>query len=90
MKVITNAATSNYYYKMDKRFLENRSIGETYYQCTDLYIGAVLNVYGRKIVLYCVCDELTKNFYMREYGFSEYIVYCIYIVKSGILLNVYL
>lgn len=88
LKVITNSVTSDYYYKMDKRPLENRSNGGTYYQCTDLYIGAILNVYGRKIILYCTCDELTKNFFMKEYGFSEYmIIYRRNIVKTGILSN---
>lgn len=45
--------------------------GVTYYQCTDLFIGATLNVYSRNVVL-VNCDQMTKDFYGMVYGLSEY------------------
>jgi len=41
-----------------------------YYNCTDLFIGQVLNVYGRSVILVS-CDEFTKSFYTNVYQSSE-------------------
>jgi len=60
---------NSYYYKMDNRVLDNREV--TYYRCTDLFIGATLNVYSRRIVL-VKCDRLTEDFYRTVYGLGEY------------------
>ena len=38
-----------------------------YYHESDLCIGAVINVWGRKATV-CDCDEFTKNFYRTKYG----------------------
>ena len=43
---------------------------EDFYNDCDLTIGAVLNVWGRKITL-CDCDEFTKEYYSTKYGISE-------------------
>jgi len=59
---------NSYYYKMDSRILDNPKV--TYYQCTDLFIGAVLNIYSRTIIL-VRCDRLTEDFYRNVYGLSE-------------------
>lgn len=39
------------------------------YGPADLSIGAVVNVYGRKVVL-TDCDPFTKEFYRVTYGFG--------------------
>lgn len=40
------------------------------YTPADLSIGAVLNVYGRKVVL-TDCDPYTKEYYRTTYGFGN-------------------
>lgn len=39
----------------------------------DLSIGAVLNVFGRKVVL-TDCDPYTKEYYRTTYGFGNTII----------------
>lgn len=41
--------------------------GVKFYKQQDLAIGAVVNVYGRKLVL-TDCDQYTKEFYRVKYG----------------------
>ncbi|NXN56833.1 EFHC2 protein, partial [Rynchops niger] len=50
--------------------LDNRKTGavhQEFYRDSDLKIGAVINVWGRKIIL-CDCDEFTKEYYRTKYG----------------------
>ncbi|NXX89967.1 EFHC2 protein, partial [Centropus bengalensis] len=50
--------------------LDNRKTGavhQEFYKDSDLKIGAVINVWGRKVIL-CDCDEFTKQFYRTKYG----------------------
>lgn len=54
---------------MDNRILGDKSL--LYYHANDLYIGAVLNVYNRFIVL-VKCDEFTKDYYKTVFGLREY------------------
>lgn len=56
---------------MDSRLLSDKDI-LPYYHCTDLYIGATLNVYNRFVTL-VKCDEFTKQFYAYEYGLGKFI-----------------
>ncbi|XP_030748074.1 EF-hand domain-containing family member C2-like [Sitophilus oryzae] len=42
-----------------------------YYDERDLSIGAVINCYGRKLVL-TDCDSFTKEYYATKYGISEF------------------
>lgn len=42
------------------------------YSPADLSIGAVLNVFGRKVVL-TDCDPYTKEYYRVTYGFGKLI-----------------
>ncbi|XP_074032977.1 EF-hand domain containing 1.2 [Leptinotarsa decemlineata] len=42
-----------------------------YYTEKDLSIGAILNCYGRKIVL-TDCDSFTRGYYAEKYGISEF------------------
>ena len=41
-----------------------------HYHDGDLTIGAVLNIWGRKLLL-CDCDEFTKEYYRTKYGIGE-------------------
>ncbi|NXF86657.1 EFHC2 protein, partial [Eubucco bourcierii] len=47
--------------------LDNRAVHQEFYRDSDLKIGAVINVWGRKIIL-CDCDEFTKEYYRTKYG----------------------
>ncbi|XP_021262985.1 EF-hand domain-containing family member C2 isoform X3 [Numida meleagris] len=50
--------------------VDNRKTGavhQEFYRDSDLKIGAVINVWGRKIML-CDCDEFTKDYYRTKYG----------------------
>ncbi|KDR17132.1 EF-hand domain-containing family member C2, partial [Zootermopsis nevadensis] len=42
-----------------------------YYEDSDLAIGAVINVYGRKVVL-TDCDHFTKEYYAKKYGLDDF------------------
>lgn len=41
-----------------------------YYSDTDLHIGSVINVYGRKVTL-TKCDDFTKEYYKCKYGIGK-------------------
>ncbi|XP_073214994.1 EF-hand domain-containing family member C2 isoform X3 [Lepidochelys kempii] len=50
--------------------LDNRKTGtvhQEFYKDSDLTIGAVINVWGRRVKL-CDCDEFTKEYYTTKYG----------------------
>ncbi|NXX43704.1 EFHC2 protein, partial [Tricholaema leucomelas] len=54
--------------------LDNRKTGavhEEFYRDSDLKIGTVINVWGRKIIL-CDCDEFTKEYYRTKYGIEDF------------------
>ncbi|NXL06265.1 EFHC2 protein, partial [Mesembrinibis cayennensis] len=54
--------------------LDNRKTGavhQEFYRDSDLKIGAVINVWGRKIIL-CDCDEFTKEYYRTKYGIEDF------------------
>ncbi|KAF1525218.1 EF-hand domain-containing family member C2, partial [Eudyptes sclateri] len=54
--------------------LDNRKTGavhQEFYRDSDLKIGAVINVWGRKIML-CDCDEFTKEYYRTKYGIEDF------------------
>ena len=38
-----------------------------YYNDSDLTLGSVINVWGRKFLI-CDCDDFTKEFYKSKYG----------------------
>lgn len=35
------------------------------------YLGAIVNVYGRQVIL-VDCDQFTKEFYAKKYGINEF------------------
>lgn len=43
---------------------------QEFYRDSDLKIGEVINVWGRKILL-CDCDEFTKDYYRTKYGIGK-------------------
>ncbi|NWU99193.1 EFHC2 protein, partial [Upupa epops] len=54
--------------------LDNRKTGavhQEFYRDSDLKIGTVINVWGRKIML-CDCDEFTKEYYRTKYGIEDF------------------
>ncbi|XP_072708456.1 EF-hand domain-containing family member C2 isoform X3 [Ciconia boyciana] len=54
--------------------LDNRKTGavhQEFYRDSDLKIGAVINVWGRKVML-CDCDEFTKEYYRTKYGIEDF------------------
>ncbi|NXU71786.1 EFHC2 protein, partial [Oreotrochilus melanogaster] len=54
--------------------IDNRKTGavhQEFYKDSDLKIGAVINVWGRKIIL-CDCDEFTKAYYRTKYGIEDF------------------
>ena len=42
-----------------------------YYRDSDLTVGGVVNIWGRKLLL-CDCDEFTKEYYHSKYGVGEF------------------
>lgn len=41
-----------------------------YYHDSDLTLGSVINVWGRKFRI-CDCDEFTKEYYKSKYGLGS-------------------
>lgn len=50
--------------------IQTGAVHTDYYHDSDLAIGTVINVWGRKVVL-CDCDDFTKEFYRTKYGIGE-------------------
>jgi len=51
--------------------LKTGAVNHEYYSDSDLTLGAVINVWGRKVVL-CDCDDFTKEYYNARYGVSDF------------------
>ncbi|KAM4797250.1 EF-hand domain-containing family member C2 [Rhinophrynus dorsalis] len=51
--------------------LKTGAVHQEFYKDCDLTIGAVINVWGRRIVL-CDCDEFTKSYYKTKYGIDDF------------------
>ncbi|KAJ8350395.1 hypothetical protein SKAU_G00255250 [Synaphobranchus kaupii] len=47
------------------------STGEEFYKDCDLTLGAVINVWGRNVVV-CDCDNFTKEYYRSKYGLEDF------------------
>ncbi|KFM10066.1 EF-hand domain-containing family member C2, partial [Aptenodytes forsteri] len=75
---ITSRTVLNVFGKLvgnrSRYILDNRKTGavhQEFYRDSDLKIGAVINVWGRKILL-CDCDEFTKEYYRTKYGIEDF------------------
>ena len=51
-------------------FLQTGAEKQEFYTDSDLMIGSILNVYGKKFIL-CDCDDFTKEYYVTKYGISK-------------------
>ncbi|XP_075445849.1 EF-hand domain-containing family member C2 [Ascaphus truei] len=51
--------------------LKTGAVHQEFYKDCDLTIGAIINVWGRKIIL-CDCDEFTKNYFRTKYGIEDF------------------
>ncbi len=51
--------------------LKTGSISVNYFADSDLMVGRVVNVFGRKILL-TDCDEFTKEYYRNKYGVDNF------------------
>lgn len=51
--------------------LKTGAMNVSYYKDSDLMLGRVVNVFGRKILL-TDCDEFTKEFYRNKYGIDNF------------------
>ncbi|KAF7284998.1 EF-hand domain-containing family member C2-like [Rhynchophorus ferrugineus] len=66
---VLGSALSNRRYIVDPLDCGRENI--EYYEEKDLTIGAIVNCYGRKLVL-IDCDSFTKDYYATKYGISEF------------------
>lgn len=51
--------------------LKTGAVQTEHYHESDLTIGAVISVWGRRLLL-CDCDEFTKEFYRTKYGIEKF------------------
>lgn len=50
--------------------IQTGAVENEHYHESDLTIGAVINVWGRKLLL-CDCDEYTKEYYRSKYNIGK-------------------
>ncbi|KAL4656835.1 EF-hand domain-containing family member C2 [Arapaima gigas] len=51
--------------------LKMGAVEEEFYTDSDLKLGELINVWGRKVLL-CDCDNFTKQFYRTKYGLEDF------------------
>ncbi|XP_041127668.1 EF-hand domain-containing family member C2-like [Polyodon spathula] len=51
--------------------LKTGAVQQEFYKDCDLAIGAVINVWGRKVII-CDCDGFTKEYYRTKYGLEDF------------------
>ncbi|NXL90127.1 EFHC2 protein, partial [Alectura lathami] len=69
LNVFGNLVGSRGRYLLDNR--KTGAVHQEFYRDSDLKIGTVINVWGRKIKL-CDCDEFTKDYYRTKYGIEDF------------------
>ncbi|NXD67336.1 EFHC2 protein, partial [Eolophus roseicapillus] len=69
LNVLGNLVGNKGRYIVDNR--KTGAVHQEFYKDSDLKIGAVINVWGRKIIL-CDCDEFTKEYYRTKYGIEDF------------------
>lgn len=51
--------------------LKTGAVSQEFYNCSDLTIGATLNIWGRKFII-SDCDDFTKEYYRTKYGITDF------------------
>uniref|UniRef100_A0A7M5VAV7 EF-hand domain-containing family member C2 n=1 Tax=Clytia hemisphaerica TaxID=252671 RepID=A0A7M5VAV7_9CNID len=51
--------------------LKTGAVHTEYYHDSDLVVGAIINVWGRKFTI-CGCDEFTQEYYRSKYGYDNF------------------
>lgn len=51
--------------------LKTGAVHTDYYHDSDLTLGSIINVWGRKLII-CDCDEFTKEYYKSKYGVQSF------------------
>ncbi|XP_029495193.1 EF-hand domain-containing family member C2 [Oncorhynchus nerka] len=51
--------------------LKTGAVHEQFYKDSDLTLGGMVNVWGRRVVI-CDCDNFTKEFYRSKYGIEDF------------------
>ncbi|XP_055071584.2 EF-hand domain-containing family member C2 [Misgurnus anguillicaudatus] len=51
--------------------LKTGAVEEEFYKDSDLTIGGVINVWGRRMLI-CDCDNFTKEYYRSKYGIEDF------------------
>ncbi|XP_059322408.1 EF-hand domain-containing family member C2 [Ammospiza nelsoni] len=69
LNVLAKPGRNKGYYIRD--VLQTGAVRQEFYKDSDLKIGAVINVWGRQILL-CDCDEFTKEHYRKKYGIVDF------------------
>nr|XP_030138939.3 EF-hand domain-containing family member C2 [Taeniopygia guttata] len=69
LNVLGKSERNKGYYIRD--VLQTGAVHPEFYKDSDLKIGAVINVWGRQILL-CDCDEFTKEHYRKKYGIVDF------------------
>ncbi|NWV66826.1 EFHC2 protein, partial [Malurus elegans] len=65
LNVLGKSERNKGYYIRD--ILQTGAVRQEFYKDSDLRIGAVINVWGRQMLI-CDCDEFTKEHYRKKYG----------------------
>lgn len=50
--------------------IQTGAVHTEFYKDSDLTVGAVVNVWGRKFLV-CDCDDFTKEYFRTKYGMGE-------------------
>ena len=51
-------------------FFQTGAVQDEFYKDSDLTLGGVVNVWGRRVVI-CDCDNFTKEHYRTKYGIGK-------------------
>lgn len=65
--------------------LKTGAVHADYYHDTDLVVGGVVNVWGRKFLI-CGCDEFTQEYYKSKYGHGNQNISYLHFCKGNLIL----
>ena len=73
MSLFSAVCTAFVFSLFDKLYIalfQTGAVYEDFYTSADLVLGAVVNVWGRKLVV-CDCDDFTKEYYRTKFGIGK-------------------